>query len=294
MSPFNLLILVALGAIWGGSYLFLRIAAPAFGAIPLAELRIVIGALVLAPLVWRPGLLGELRGVAGRSFVLGFVNTALPFALFAYASIHLPAGLTSILNGSAPLWGAVFAAVLGLEALTWQRGLGLGIGFAGVAVLAGEPSFEASPWAFIAGMAAALSYGFAVNYARQRLGGTDSRLVAFASLIGAGLALAPLVPASLPSEMPGPGEWAAAIALGALCTGFAYILYFALIRRVGPVSALSVAFLIPMFGVLWGVLFLGEAVTLRMLVGGIVVLAGTALVLGYGQRWFARPLRAAG
>jgi drug/metabolite transporter (DMT)-like permease len=289
MSLPNLVMLLTLGAIWGGSFLFLRIAAPEFGAIALTELRVATGALFLAPLVWRPELLGALRGVALRSAMLGLLNTALPFALFAYASIHLPAGLNSILNGSAPLWGAVFAVVFGLEALGAARIVGLALGFIGVAVLAGDPSFGASPLAFAAGMAAAVSYGAAVNYARKFLGGTDPKLVAFASLVASTLWLAPLVPASLPATLPSPGAWLAALLLGALCTGYAYILYFKLIARVGPVKALSVAFIIPVFGVAWGVLFLGESVTLRMLVGGAVVLTGTALTLGYGQALFRRP-----
>ncbi|MFN9772333.1 MAG: DMT family transporter [Burkholderiales bacterium] len=279
--------LLLLGALWGASFLFMRVAVPQFGPLPLMAVRCGVGAAVLLPLLaWR-GQLEALRPNAGRLLTVGVLNSALPFALFAYATLSLTAGFTALLNSTVPIWGALVAyAWLGDVPSRRQRA-GLAIGFAGVLLLVRDRiSFGASgdSLAVIASLVATLSYGVSASYTRRRLADVPALLSATGSQVGATLALA--VPAALtwPADPPAAGAWGAAIALGVGCTGLAYILYFRLIARVGPARAISVTYLVPVFAIVWGSAFLGETPTLAMLGAGAVILLGTALATGLLDR----------
>lgn len=280
MAVPHLAMLLALAAIWGASFMFMRIGAPAFGPVALVEIRVLVGALVLAPFVWATLQRTDLKPYAGKLVLLGALNTALPFSLFAYAALTLPAAATSILNGTMPLWGFVIAASFGLEPLSALRFVGLVLGIAGITFVTGDPQLSGTPEALRAlgaGLLASFMYGIAANYARVTFKGVDSTAVAFGSQLGAATVLTPALLFFWPSAMPSAGQWGAALTLGALCTGVAYVLYFRLIASVGAAKAMSVAFLIPVFGMLWGFLFLHEHITARMLIGCAVVLVGTAL-----------------
>jgi drug/metabolite transporter (DMT)-like permease len=275
--------LVLLAAIWGASFLFMRVAAPAMGPVALMAVRVGIGAFCLVPvLAWRRGL-PEWRGRLGHLLVVGIVNSALPFCLFAYASLSVTAGLASILNATSPLWGGLVAHLWLKDRLTRGRALGLLIGFAGVAVLVwGKASLRpgGGGLAVAAALAATLGYGIAASYTKRFLRGANPLAVAAGSQLGATLVLLPPAVVLWPTS-PIPGQaWGAALALGIACTAVAYVLYFRLIASAGPARAIAVTFLIPPFGLAWGALFLGEAITLRTLVGSAVVLAGTALATG--------------
>jgi len=288
MTRRDLLDLVLLAALWGGSFLFMRIAAPEFGAMAMVEVRTLVAALFLSALLAKGRGSGELVGNwQGIAFV-GFVNSAIPFALFAYAMLALTAGFAAILNATSPLFGAVIAFVWLRERLPWQRVLGLAIGFAGVAVLVGgRPSFTAGGdgWAIALALLASLSYGIVPNYTKRRLAGVSPLAIATGSQIAASILVLPLALLFLPAHPPSATAWSAAILLGVACTGIAYILYFRLIAHIGPTRAIAVTFLIPAFGMLWGALALSETVTLPMLAGCAVILFGTALATGVvGQR----------
>jgi drug/metabolite transporter (DMT)-like permease len=275
--------LVALAALWGASFLFMRVAVPEFGPLPLMAVRCAIGAAFLVPLLaWR-GEPRTLLAEAPRLAAVGVLNSALPFALFAYATLTLTAGYTSLLNATAPLWGAVVAAAWLGERPGRARLAGLAIGFAGVLLLVrGRVSFAAGgdgP-AIAAALAATLCYGIAASYTRRRLSHVDPLANATGSQVFAALALALPAAATWPASAPGARAWAAAIALGVACTGLAYVLYFRLIARTGPARAMTVTFLVPLFGIAWGAVFLGEPVTPAMLAGGAVILLGTALAAG--------------
>jgi drug/metabolite transporter (DMT)-like permease len=283
MNAIQISMLLGLSAIWGGSYLFMRIAAPDFGPVALVELRVVIGALVILPFTWRAGRGAELRRLLPRGFLLGAFATALPFALIAFAMLTLPAGLASVFNATAPLFGLIVGATVGLETLGLGRGLGILLGIVGVSLLAGSPELaddSATAFAIGAMLLASLSYGVAANYARAKFQGVEPLMVALVNQIAAAILLLPLLPFSLPDTMPGAGDWAAALTLAAVCTGLAYTLYFALIAQVGSTRALTVTFLMPIFGIVWGAMFLGEPITLHLIGGMAVVLLGTALTLG--------------
>jgi drug/metabolite transporter (DMT)-like permease len=287
MRPRDVAELVALAALWGGSFLFMRMGAGAFGPFALVALRVAGAALLLLPLVAWGGQLAELRRHWRAILVVGLLNSALPFLAFAYAALSITAGLSAIFNATAPLFGALVAWLWFGERFAAPRWLGIGIGFGGVALLAwnsaGNPTaFKpgGSGWAVVACIAATLCYGIAANYTKRRLTGVAPLAIAAGSQLGAALVLA--LPALWwwPAATPSAGAWGAVAALAFACTGIAYLLYFRLIANAGPANAIAVTYLVPLFGALWGALFLGERVTPAMLGGGAVILIGTALATG--------------
>lgn len=286
MSLAHLTDLVLLAALWGASFLFMRVAVPEFGPVPLVTVRVAIAAaLLLALLAWRRQL-GHLRAPAARLLLLGALNTALPFVLLAYATLTVTAGFAAILGATAPLWTALIGAVVLGQRVGRGAAVGLALGLLGVVVLVWGKTGLApgSPhWAMTLAVAAALlataCYGAAAHYSR-RLGDDLAPLpMAAGSQVAATLVLAPLAWLSWPAVLPGGLAWGAALMLGIGCTALAYLLYFRLIARVGAVRASSVAFLIPAFATFWGWALLHEPVTLQMLAGATVILLGTALSL---------------
>ena len=297
MKARDLTDLLLLAAIWGSSFLLIRLAVPAFGPVALAFVRVAGAALCLLPILLLRGEGPALRRHWKAMIVLGLTNSALPFLCFGYALYTLPAALTAIFNAATPLFTALIAwAWLGDPLNRW-RSAGLALGFAGVAGLALHKSLAGGSLAALqfdiptllaiaACLVGTLLYGHAGSYAKRYLSGVPSMVMAAGTQLAAAAAL--LLPALLtwPTAVPGTRDWLAAAALAVLASGLAYILYFRLIGRVGPTAASSVTFLVPVFAALWGGLFLGETVTLAMAIGGGVILAGTALVLGL---WPRRP-----
>ena len=286
MKARDLTDLLLLAALWGGSFLFMRYAAPAFGAVPLMWLRVAIASVCLLPLLVARGQVGELAPRAGVMAVMGLTNSALPFVLIAWATLSITAGLAAILNATTPIFTAIVAALWLRERLTAVRLVGLLLGLAGVVVLAADKAdFKpgGSGWALLASLGAALSYGFAANYARRFVTGVPALVNATGSQVAATLVLTPFAVWLWPARTPGALAWGAALALGLGCTALAYLLYFRLLARVGPARAVTVTYLVPVFATVWGALLLGESFTLRMGLGGAVVLAGTALATGLWQ-----------
>ncbi len=279
--------LVMVAALWGASFLFQRIAAPAFGAVPLAAVRVVVAAAVLLPLLaWRGGF-GDLQRRPGAFLLLGAMSTAVPFVLFAWAVLSVSAGVAAILNATAPMFGALVAWVWLRERPGALQMLGLAIGFAGVLWLVTARTgldTGAARGPVLAGLLACLCYGIAGNYTRRSFTAVPSLTIATGSQVGAAVLLAPLAIWAWPAAAPGAREWIAAIVLGVLSTGLAFVLYFRLLSRVGATRAMTVTLLIPAFAMLWGALFLGERVTLTMIAGCVVILSGTVLASGVVRR----------
>lgn len=286
MRAFDIGELVLLAALWGASFLFMRLGAHEFGPVVLAAVRVGLASAMLVPLLAYRGQLVELRTHWRGLLVVGALNSAIPFALFSFAALSITAGLSSIVNATTPLWTAIVAFVWLRQGLTRWRVLGLVIGFAGVAFLAWDKaSFKPGAdhsgfWAVLACAAATLCYGLAANATRRFLGGASALAVATGSQCSAAVLLAAPAVLLWPATAPSGTAWGAALALAAMCTALAYILYFRLMSRVGPTNAVSVTFLIPLFAILWGALFLGEAITAQMALGGAIVLVGIALALG--------------
>jgi drug/metabolite transporter (DMT)-like permease len=287
LKPRDLADLTLLAALWGGSFLFMRYAAPAFGALPLMWLRVTIATACLLPLlVWR-GQVGALRERIGVVTVMALFNSAIPFVLIAWATLSITAGLASILNATVPIMTALIGTLWLRDRLGAGRLAGLMIGMAGVVLLAADKAdFKpgGSGWALLAMVAATACYGFAANVTKRYLTGVPPMVNAAGSQIVSAVALTPFALWAWPAQTPAPLAWGAAVVLGIGCTAIAYVLFFRLIERIGASRAVTVTFLVPVFGTLWGVLFLGEIVTGSMLVGGAIVLVGTGLSTGV-IRW---------
>jgi drug/metabolite transporter (DMT)-like permease len=274
---------LALGAIWGSSFLFMRIGGAEFGVVATAGVRVAIGALVLLPLLRFSGHWAQLQRNALPVLFIGTLNSALPFALFAYAVTSITTGLSGILNATVPLFGALIAWVWLKDRPRPSRILGLVIGFGGIALLAKDSaSFRpgGSGWAVLACLLAAVCYGYAASFTKKYLGGVHSLATAAGSQLGAALVLALPTVWFWPAQMPGARSWLALGMLGVVCTGIAYILYFRLLERLGPARAITVTFLVPVFAILYGTLLLGETLTPWMIGCGLVVVLGTSLASG--------------
>jgi drug/metabolite transporter (DMT)-like permease len=269
--------LTVLGAIWGASFLFMRVSAREFGALPLVEMRLTLGALILLPLLWR-GRAQFKRAHLLPLVLISAINSAIPFSLFAWAAQRAPAGIGAITNATAVMFTAVAAFVLYGEQITKRRAVGLLAGFAGVVVLASGKTAGASIWsAALAGTFAALLYGIGGNLVRRQLVGIPPGTVAAATLVCASVLLAPFAIYSWPHTPIPTHAWASAVLLGVLCTGVAYLIYFRMIYRVGAPRAATVTYLIPLFGVIWAWITLGEPLTPTMAIAGALILGGVAL-----------------
>ena len=273
-----------LAALWGSSFLFMRLGAQEFGALPTAGLRVTIASLFLLPLLLWRGLGPQLAAHWKKVFFMGLFNSALPFACFSFALLSISTGLSAILNATVPLFGALVAWVWLKDRPHGSRVLGLLLGFAGVALLAWDKaSFKpdanglSSAWAIMACLLACLSYGISASFTKRHLGGLPSLVTATGSQLGAALGLALPTWWLWPQRMPGSSAWLALLVLGVLCTGIAYILFFWLIENVGPARSLTVTFVVPVFALIYGMVFLQETLSLWMLLCTAVIICGTAL-----------------
>jgi drug/metabolite transporter (DMT)-like permease len=287
MKPRDVAELLLLGALWGGSFLFMRVAAPEFGPLALVWVRVGVAALVLLPLLaWR-GQMAALRAHWKPIAVVGVLNSALPFLFFNIAALVLSAGLMAIFNATAPMWALLVAWGWLRQRPPAARMAGVALGFLGVVGLAwGNADLPpgdlgVSPALGIGlCVGASLMYGIAVNFTRRHLGSVAPLVVATGSQAAATVVLTLPALATWPAHWPSGGAWAAAFTLAMACTGLAYILYFRLIARAGATSAMSVTLLIPAFALLWGTLFLGEVPSEGMWAGCAAILLGTALSTG--------------
>ncbi|WP_029045053.1 DMT family transporter [Cupriavidus sp. amp6] len=289
MKPTDLARLLALAALWGASFLFIRIGAPVLDPMPAAFVRVLVAAITLAVCLPMLGLRWDMRAKWPAVLALGVINSGIPFAMYAVAALWLPAGYSAVFNAMTPLMGVVIGALAFSERLTRAKAVGVMLGVAGVAVLTRTGPVAFSTEVLLGALAclvATACYGLSGFLARRWIterGGLDSRLVAAGSMVGATLFLLPFCVVALwrHNTLPdaGVGVWSAMAGLGVLCTALAYILYYRLIADLGPVRSLTVTFLIPPFGIVWGALFLGEALSWAHAVGGALIGLAVWLVL---------------
>jgi len=283
LKPLYLFELVILAALWGASFLFMRMGAPEFGPIVLIFLRTGIAATFLFPIVLVTKKWILIKENAFLLFVVGVVGTALPFSLLSYAVLSVSAGYASIVNATAPIFTAIIAWWWVRDELSFSAVVGLVVGFIGVFILAFDNQGSSSGVSLIpvlAGLGATFCYGLGANFTRQKLGHVNPLALACGSQLGAAISLLPLTVWLWPSQLPGQQAWVSVTLLGIACTAFAFIIYFRLIANVGVNKAITVTYLIPFFGVVWGMIFLNEALTLFMLAGGLFILTGVALSTG--------------
>ena len=287
MSSRYIFELLLLAAIWGASFIFMRIGSPELGPVLFMALRTLTASLFLLPLVFIAKKKVTLKGYKTKLFIVGILNTAIPFVLFGYATLTLSGGLTSVLNATTPMFGAIVAYLWFRDKMSVSASLGLVIGFVGVYLLMLDritinqqsillPTFAA--------LSASLCYGISANYTKKYLTGLSSIILASGSQVAATLVLLPISLFFIPSQMPSNSAIISVLLLGVLCTGVAYIIFFHLIANLGPSKAISVTYLIPAFGLFWGSVFLNEVFTSSMAIGCAFILTGVALATGVLKR----------
>ncbi|MCP1508136.1 drug/metabolite transporter (DMT)-like permease [Pseudomonas marginalis] len=293
MRPVDTLYLLGLAAIWGASFLFMRIIAPEIGTLPTAFFRVSIAAAGLLVMLAVMRVNWDFQGKFKTILLLGVINSGIPATLYAVAAQVLPAGYSAIFNATTPLMGVLIGGLFFSERLTPSKVAGVCLGLFGVGVLtrAGPVAFDLELlMGALACLLATTCYGFAGFLARRWLdqrGGLDSRLAALGSMLGATLFLLPLFAYSAirhpPASWGGWHVWLSLLGLGLMCTAFAYVLYFRLLTAIGPVKSMTTTFLIPPFGVLWGALLLDEPLSMAHLYGGVLIAGALWLVLRPGK-----------
>jgi len=274
---------VALATLWSLQYIFMRMAVPVFGTAIVADGRAVFSALFLVP--WTVLVAREALGLRAHwrdHLVVALVNNVFPFACFAYAASGLPASYLAVMNGMVPLWSAVIAAPVLKEPLGARRIAGFVLGIAGIALLVNLgpiPLDARTISAAIAGVLGAFFWGWAGVVIRQRTGRVPALSLATGSILFCALILSPAWAQAPPPSAWTPAALLALVAVGALCSGLAYLPFFTLIRDIGPTRTLTVGLAVPVLGILWGWLFLGETVTAPMLGGAALVLVALVLVM---------------
>ena len=284
MSPADLAKLVFLSAIWGGSFIFLRVAVPELGPLLTAMLRTTLAGIALLAFAYSTGVTMHWRRNFKPFAVVGFFAGVLPFTCFSFAALHLPAAHSAVLNATAPLFGAGFSVVWLGERLTARKLAGLALGITGVAILVGAgtlPLDTATLVSIAACLLAAASYALSSIIVKKtgRPGGIHPIAMATGSLALGGLMMVPTIPFALPDSMPSLLAIGCIVGLSLLSSGLAQAIFIPLIVKIGPTRAMCVSFLIPLFSMLWGFIFLHEAVRTSTLVGAGVVLMAMALVL---------------
>lgn len=277
MRSADLVRLVVLGAIWGGSFIFIRVTAQALGPFWMAEGRVLLGGLAL--LAWFHVTRFDPQWRTHWRFyaLIGLVNSAIPFTLYGYAGQHLAASTMAFLNATSPMFGLLLGAAAGAERITGRKVLGLAIGAAGVAFVA-RPDSGGSVPAIAACLVASFAYGLTGLMIKRFGAGVPAKGIAAGAQLAAAVVLLPFLPFTVPQEMPSAVILANLAGLGVLASGVALLMYFRLMVEVGATRALTVTFLVPLFAFLWGAVFLGEALTPGIAIGGVLILAGTLLV----------------
>jgi len=292
LRPQDLARLVALAALWGGSYLFMRYAVPHLGVVLMIEMRVVIAGIALAALIYATGgAIGWREHWRAFAFV-GAVGMALPFVLIAQALTAIDASTAAILNALSPLFASIVAAVWIRDPVTPAKAAGIALCIAGTAVLVGWTPVAMSPRELLAAsmsVAATALYGYTIVFTKVKLKGASAMGTSAGTLLMAALALLPFTPADRDLSAVPAMAWLAVLGLAIASTTIAYILYYRLIADVGPVKAITVTLLVPIFGMIWGVLFLGEPVTPGRIAGCAIILAGCSLILGLVPLPLRRP-----
>ncbi|UXZ53221.1 DMT family transporter [Halomonas sp. 7T] len=280
MSPADTLRLLLLSSLWGLSFIFMRVAVPEFGPVPLILVRMGVGALLLVPLLLSLHYLRLIWQYKGSLLLLGIINHVLPFSLLALATTRLEAGFTSLLNATTPIFTALLGAAFFATPVQRQQYAGLALALLGVYILSANRldfALGGDGWFIVAVLGATFCYGIASNYSKTRLGHLPSRVLAAGSSAMSALVL--LIPGLLlwPSEPVSPLAWGNALALAALSTTLAFLLYFGLLASAGATVTSTVTFLVPVSALIWGYLLLDETLSLQIVAGMVITLLGTAI-----------------
>lgn len=286
MKTRDFLALTLLAAVWGASFLFMRVSTPYLGPFATIWVRVSVAALALWIGFMVRGKKVKIGGAWGKMILVGAINAAAPFTLISAATLTLPASTASVINATTPLFTAIMAWLVLKEELKWNHFLAFACGIGGVIALLGWSPLPFTHEVVVAAMmslGASMFYGIGGVFVKKHMMGFDGEVLSFGQQAGAAIVLFPMIFIQPPVTWSVPfGVWLAVIVLGVVCTSFAYLIYFSLIRRVGPTKTLSVTFMVPFFGVLWGAIFLHEALSLGTFVGFGLILT-SLMILSEGE-----------
>ena len=268
------ILITILGAVWGSAFMFIKIATPELGPIALVNIRLAVAGLIFIPFLLQQKYLKHFRRNLKNILVLSVINTALPFSLFAYASLESSSNMFSILNGTTAIMAVVISTIWLKIRLNFFQIMGVFIGLFGIVVLANPDNVYISMKATIFCLSAAFCYALSANYIQKFAYKTNTIVLIGWSLVIASVLLLPITFFNLPSQLPSNNVIFSILWLGVISTGVAFLGYVRLIEKVGAVKTATVAYFIPVFGVIWGYVFLGEPITLQILIGMILILIG--------------------
>jgi drug/metabolite transporter (DMT)-like permease len=293
MRPRDFAGLALLGALWGGSFLFIRVAVPALGPFLLVELRVGLAAAALLLYALAAGRVPKIRRRWRSFLILGFLNAAVPFSLISAAEIHLTASLAAILNSSTVMFTAMVAAIWMGDVLTARKLVGIVLGIVGVTVLVGWDPIPLNGVVLLsvaAMLVASLSYALGATYVKSSFSGIPPLGMAIGQLGAATALLLPSSVVSFPGEVPSSAVIFSMLGLALLSTAAAYLIYFHLIENVGPTSTVTVTLLVPVFGLVFGVLLLDEPFGPGTLAGLGIILSSVVLITGIPYRRATRAV----
>jgi drug/metabolite transporter (DMT)-like permease len=277
LAAIDWLYILLLSAVWGSAFVFLKIASPVVGATGLVFMRVILASVLLGFLFIRKRHLKIIQKNIFPILVIGATNTALPFYLFAYAAKEINANTMAVMNGSTPLFALLFSVIWLKFKFQWPQFLGILIGLLGLAIVVGFESMQFELLPIFAAMMGAAMYGLSMSYIYQ-IKILDTKVMAAVTMIAATLIILPFLMIDPIQTVNWNGQVMGSIVfLGLICTGMAYIPYFLLISRVGPISTSIISLLVPLFGMIWAYLFLQEKITLMMLTGCLLIIGGVSL-----------------
>lgn len=268
------ILITILGAVWGSAFMFIKIATPELGPIALVNIRLAVAGLIFIPFLLQNKYLKHFKSNIKNILVLSIVNTALPFSLFAFASLESSSNMLSILNGTTAIMAVVISAIWLKVKLNVYQIMGVFVGLFGIIVLANPDNIYISTKATIFCLGAAFCYALSANYIQKFAHKTNTTVLIGWSLVIASILLIPLTLLNLPSQFPSPKVIFSILWLGVISTGIAFLGYVRLIEKIGAVKTATVAYFIPVFGVIWGYIFLSEPITLQILIGMMLILTG--------------------
>ncbi len=268
------IVLTFLGAIWGSAFIFIKIAAPEFGAIGLVQSRLIVASLVFTPLLLRKKYLILFRSAWKHSFLLAFTNNAIPFVLFSYASFGADSNILAILNATTAFNTMIIAFLWLNESVTTKQVFGLILGFVGVVILVNPDSSSTSIFSAILCLIGATCYSFSTVFIQKYSSATNKFVLVGWSIVFSAFVMIPITLFNLPSEIPSYSAILSAFWLGGISTGLAFFGYVYLIEKIGAVKTSTVAYFLPVFGIIWGAIFLNEVITFGILLGCITILIG--------------------
>jgi len=282
MSTKNIVLLVLLSAIWGGSFIFMRVLAPIFGAVGTANIRLLIGAVFLLTIYSLIRYRIHWKRDWKLFLVIGIINSALPFTFLSFAALHIPASISVVINSMTPMFGALFEKLILKNKMTANKLIGLIIGAFGVVIISGSKTLSGTRESYVAILAclgATFCYGLAGALVKKYGKQVEAKAMAGGSQLFAGLVLLPFLMSSKITMPVSINTIITAVIFGVLCSAIAYLIYYHLINEAGPTAALSVTFLMPVFGILWSKIILDEIITSQMFIGGFVILLGIYLII---------------